>query len=326
MALWIDVSEHQGVIDWARVKASGIAGAIIRTSYGTRRDYQLDRNLQGATAAGVPIGLYLYSTAGAPCEMQKEIDFMLSIAHANKITLPLYWDIEEGDQIGTAAPFAKAWVGQIKSAGFIPGIYTGRSYYHASSLDQVGGASLWLAEYGSARLNSPAAVDAWQWTCEGHVDGINGDVDLSYAYKDFTPKKPRVVVPAEPNGVHRLYDPAGAEHFFTTGRAEAQALADIGWIYEGIGWHQGHDKPVRRMFYPPTSQHHYPATDQERDALVGLGWRYEGLAWYSAGSDGLPVYRLAKDGRHHYTTSTVERDVLTASGWTYEGVNFYAAP
>lgn len=128
--------------------------------------------------------------------------------------------------------------------------------------------------------------------------------------------------------MYRFYNPNSGEHFYTANEAEAENLAKVRWVFEGIGWFsldQGQD--VYRLYNPNAGDHHYTLDAAERDALVQAGWKYEGVSWKSTGK--ISLYRLYNPnakaaGSHHYTPSEGERDSLVASGWKFEGVAWNA--
>ena len=138
----IDVSEHNGTLDWNRIKASGIRFAIIRSGYGvTHKDMQLENNLRGAIAADIPMGIYHFSYALTPDGAKKEAEFCLSLlqAYRNQISLPLFFDFEydtvryaseQGVTLGRAAfnDHAVAFLETVRSAGYTPGIYFNLDY------------------------------------------------------------------------------------------------------------------------------------------------------------------------------------------------------
>jgi len=100
----IDVSEHQGQIDWNRVKNAGIAGAMIRSGYGVKNPNQIDKqfhnNLAGCKAVSMSYGFYHYSYAMNPAEAEREADFCLEIIAGSSPQYPVAFDMEESRQSG----------------------------------------------------------------------------------------------------------------------------------------------------------------------------------------------------------------------------------
>lgn len=150
------------------------------------------------------------------------------------------------------------------------------------------------------------------------------------------PQNPQVPAPGEEQTVQketqamlRLYNPNSGEHFYTASEAERDALTELGWKYEGIGWHAPKEsgKPVYRLYNPNAGDHHYTTNEGEKDLLVKAGWKYEGIGWYSDETQGQPLYRSynpnAKMGTHHYTASYSEHQHLISIGWKDEGIGWY---
>ena len=190
----IDVSEHQGKIDWQKVKAAGITGAIIRlgyvTSKGNNLDKQFKNNVTGALNAGISIGFYLYSYAQDLKRVQQEIDFVVKTLqpYKKKIGYPIFYDCEDQlmGKCGKKAitGFAKAFCEGLKKHGFYPGIYANlnwvKNYLDIGKLPY----DLWLAQY-SNKMTYSGEVGMWQYTDKGRVNGIVGNVDTSYCYKCY---------------------------------------------------------------------------------------------------------------------------------------------
>lgn len=201
--LGIDVSSHQGGINWQGVKNAGVKFAILRVGYGMyehQKDKQFENNYNGAKSVGIPVGVYLYSYAKSVAEAEREADVCLSWLGGRKLQLPVYFDIEDDSQknLGknTLNEMCKAFCNKIEKAGYWAGIYSNK--YWATSI--ISGPELgqrytyWIAQYyNECTYNGPYAV--WQFSSSGRVDGINGNVDMNYMVKDIiqgestTPKK-----------------------------------------------------------------------------------------------------------------------------------------
>ena len=129
----IDVSHHQGVIDWARVAASGeVEFAILRASFGWGNPAQIDRrvqnNIAGCTAAGIPYGFYHYSYAKTPDEAREEAKLFLSAVAGSKPQYPLALDFEDPSQMSlTGAEMravCRAFLEAVEAAGYAPMLYS----------------------------------------------------------------------------------------------------------------------------------------------------------------------------------------------------------
>ena len=204
---FIDVSKYQGTIDWAKV-AKEVDGVIIRCAYrgyGSAGDLKTDEkwnvNIQGAIDAGIKrIGVYIFSQAVNAAEGKEEAEKVLGLIkpYGDKINYPVYWDTEKtseypngrADCISKANRTAagKAFCEAIKAAGYVPGVYASLTYFdeglNKTELDDY---TWWVAAYRSTRPT--AAVDSWQYSSTGRVNGISGDVDKNYWYKEFAPQQ-----------------------------------------------------------------------------------------------------------------------------------------
>ena len=100
----IDVSVHNGNIDWNRVKSAGIDFAILRAGYGrvaSQKDEKFEANYAGAKAAGVPVGAYWYSYATTPDEAKLEAEVCVSILRGKQFEYPIWFDLEERSALNT---------------------------------------------------------------------------------------------------------------------------------------------------------------------------------------------------------------------------------
>lgn len=187
----IDVSEHQGKIDWKKVaKNKNVEAVIIRIGYGQNIQKQDDKrateNIEGCIKYGIPFGFYIYSYTKTVDTVKGEAEHMLRFAkkYKNKISLPLYYDIEEpGTGAGSRQRYL-AYAKIIKAAGYVPGLYTGEYWYNTYISADISDTK-WIAKYGTnngkqqIKPNIKYAYDLWQYTSKAAVDGIAGGVDAS---------------------------------------------------------------------------------------------------------------------------------------------------
>ncbi|MBR4456243.1 MAG: hypothetical protein IKS32_08460 [Solobacterium sp.] len=153
------------------------------------------------------------------------------------------------------------------------------------------------------------------------INNLQGSVSISFS----------ILEKLEEIEVYRMYNPNSGEHFYTSSKAEKEALEKAGWKYEGIAFHSLNTSshPLYRVYNPNSGDHHYTESQEERDYLISAGWKEEGIAFYVTDQEsGIPLYRLynpnAAAGAHHYTASDKERDNLISAGWKDEGIGFYA--
>lgn len=189
----IDVSAHQGQIDWQAVKESGVEFAFIRLGYrgyttGTlHRDEFASENLHQAKAAGLKIGAYFFSQALTAEEAQEEAKLALEILGDTALDLPLAYDweyVSEDMRTGHMAPQAlvdcvHSFCAEVKQAGYEPMVYFNQELAKTLlDLTQVRDYPFWFAKY-SDQMDFPYRVRYWQYSDEGTVAGIEGAVDLN---------------------------------------------------------------------------------------------------------------------------------------------------
>ena len=199
----IDVSKHNGSIDWNAVKASGeVDFCIIRAGYGksiSQKDAKFEANYEGAKAAGIPVGVYWYSYALTPAEAEAEARVFLEAIAGKRFEFPVWFDIEEKSALNTGkqnvTAMCKAFCDVMEKAGYWCGIYASRAHIQSYiSTDVQKRYSIWAAEWG-AQLHYTGA-DMWQHSEKGKVAGITGYVDLDTSYVDF----PTAIKEAGKNG------------------------------------------------------------------------------------------------------------------------------
>lgn len=189
----IDVSYHQGVIDWKKVKKAGIEFAILRIGYGmyeNQKDKQFEANYTNARANDIPVGVYVYSYANSISQAEKEAECVIKWLDGRHLDLPVYFDLEDSTQSKlsrtTLNEMCKAFCNKIEKAGYWGGIYTNKDW----AVNKIDGAELgkrytyWIAQYNDkCTYTGPYAM--WQYSSSGKVDGIKGNVDMNYLYSDL---------------------------------------------------------------------------------------------------------------------------------------------
>lgn len=184
----IDVSYHQGAIDWNSVKASGVQFAFIRAgSFKSGTDAFYHQNMQGAIAAGIPVGIYVYSYAITPEMAANEGLFAVTVAKDYPVSLPIAYDIEDAYHRGMTKDQLQALVNSfcntVKAAGYYPIVYSSKNWF----LTRIGDVSwdVWVAQYNTA-CDYPRPYTFWQCISSGSVPGINGRVDMDFQFKDYS--------------------------------------------------------------------------------------------------------------------------------------------
>lgn len=186
----IDVSEHQGVIDWNKVNTDF---AIIRAGYGreiSQKDKQFDNNYKGCKAKNIPCGAYWYSYATTPEDAKKEAAVCLEVLKGKQFEYPIFFDIEEKRQftLGKAAcsEIAKAFLETVEKSGYFVGIYSSQSHLESYINEDIRKRyAVWVAHYGVSKTTYKGDFGMWQKSSTGKVAGINGNVDLDECYIDY---------------------------------------------------------------------------------------------------------------------------------------------
>lgn len=196
----IDVSEHQGEIDWAQVADSGVEFAIIRVGYRTSTkgeiygDVYYDANMRGASKAGIELGAYFFSQATSVKEAIQEAEFVIEQLAGYDVTMPVAFDMEDvnagQDRIShltvkEKTEIADAFCYTIRRAGYTPVVY-GNPTWIASSyeLSYLTAYDLWLAHY-TDYTSFQYAYCMWQYNSAGGIAGIGTGVDLNlYFYEE----------------------------------------------------------------------------------------------------------------------------------------------
>lgn len=194
----IDVSEWQGDIDWAKAKADGVEGVIIRLGYGegNNADKKAQRNISECKRLGIPFGIYWYSYADTPSIAKGEgADVVAKLkqfgVNASDLAYPVYYDLEKWTWEGHQPPtdpnvyndIVNNWYSALQSAGYKNlGVYSYTSYLQGPLKHaDIYAKTTWVAQYG-ARMgfdSFPTDSRGWQYTSSGKVDGISGTVDMN---------------------------------------------------------------------------------------------------------------------------------------------------
>ncbi len=199
--LGIDVSRYNVVTDWNAVKAAGVEYVIIRCGYrgyGSGvlvEDSSFKNHIQGATAAGLKIGIYFFSQAINEREAVEEASMVLNLVKGYNITYPIFIDVEysnpdrdgRADSLSVSARTAvvKAFCQTIQNSGYKAGIYANKSWLTSYvDMNQLNAYTVWLAQYASTPTYT-GKYDMWQYTDEGSLPGIPGDIDLNLSYISY---------------------------------------------------------------------------------------------------------------------------------------------
>lgn len=232
----IDISKHQGVIDWAKVKASGqVDGAILRCGFGSdlkkQDDPKFAANVEGCIKNGIPFGVYLYSYAKTLSEIDSEVKHTLRLIapYKDKLSFPVYFDSEEAGTQSIAAQGAKRYCEAIEAAGYKAGVYASKSWW-TSYLKGVDKWSKWVAAWTKTKPSMD--MDLWQYTDKGSVPGIKGAVDCNNSY--MSAKTPEPVQPVQNKKSNEEIAQEVIDGKWGNGSDRKAKLSAAGYDYEAI--------------------------------------------------------------------------------------------
>ncbi len=223
----IDVSQYQGDINWTAVAASGVKFAMVRVGnikYGL--DTKFAQNVVAANAAGIRVGVYVYSYALTDAEAAADAQLAISAMQNLPISFPVAIDIEDSSQkVLTAAQLqsiANTFCSMVYAAGYQPMVYSYKNWF----TDRMGITAWdhWIANYSSSM---GIAGTMWQYTSSGAVSGISGNVDMDYVLKDYF-----TTIPA--NG---LSTQNGQTYYFVNYRKQfgMQTIGGLQYFFDGTG-------------------------------------------------------------------------------------------
>ena len=202
-----DFSKHQGTIDWASVKQSGVEFVILRAAvrgYGSSgnlvTDSQIAANIEGALSQNIDVGIYVFSQAVTTEEAVEEAERALDIIKGYDIKLPIYFDSEYSgapNRTGRADGLTKAertslaiaFCETVRNAGYKPGVYASKSFFYNNlgyAAFQSRGYEIWLAHHISSVTDFKYPYNIWQYTSKGSIGGVQSEyADLDIAYYDY---------------------------------------------------------------------------------------------------------------------------------------------
>lgn len=325
LARGIDVSRWQGEINWSQVAADDVSFVMLGTRSKGVVDPYFHRNIQQASAAGVKVGVYIYSLAVTVEMAEAEADFVLDLIHDYPVSYPVAFDMEDSTQGNLSkeelAAIANAFCKKISDSGYYPIVYANENWLKNKLDMSLMDYPVWVARY-SARPSYQNPV-MWQATSTGSVKGINGNVDIDFQFKDFSGQIPantwRTI-----NGKRYYYSNyakqknAWAQDSSDWYYMDSEGLASTGWITVSgsryyldettgkmqTGWRQDQGK----WYYLGSS------------GAVKKGWIEDNGAWYYTDSNGImQTGWLDADGKRYYMESSGKMAV----GWTNQNGKWY---
>ena len=325
IARGIDVSRWQGEINWSQVAADDVSFVMLGTRSKGAVDPFFHRNIQQASAAGIQVGVYIYSLATTPEMAVEEADFVLNLIHDYPVSFPVAFDMEDDVQAALSkeqlAEIANAFGERIKAAGYYPMIYA-NDYWLANRLDiSLMNYPVWAARYSARPVYQNPVM--WQASSTGRVNGISGNVDINFQYTDFSP-----VIPANTwrtiNGQTYYYqnyvkqknnwiNDSGSWYYMN-----GDGLASKGWLnHSGKDYYL--DDSTGKMvtgWKMDKGQWYYFGSSGE----LSKGWiNDKGIWYYSNGQGVMQTGWLEENGRRYF----LENSGAMAKGWINQNDQWY---
>ena len=301
----IDVSRWQGDINWSQVAADDVSFVMLGTRSKGAVDPYFHRNIQQASAAGVKVGVYIYSLAMTPEMAVEEANFVLNLIHDYPVSYPVAFDMEDSTQ-GTLskdelAAIANAFCGRISEAGYYPVIYANDNWL-ANKLDMSKmNYPVWVARYSAKPAYQNPVM--WQATSTGAVNGISGNVDIDFQFRDFTS-----VIPAN---TWRTIN--GQTYYY-----QNYAKQKNNWIQDdGTWYYMNGDGLVSKGWLNQSGKSYY--LDDTTGKMI-TGWKSDSGKWYYFGSSGaLSKGWINDNGTWYYSN----QDGVMQTGWLDDGGERY---
>ncbi len=200
-AIGIDVSNHNGTLDWEAIKNNGIDFAIIRVGWGDNEEYQHDpearRNIRECERLGIPYGVYIYSYAISEKEVENEVDHVCTMIDGYYPPLGIWFDMEDADYYkdrhnfnpythgSQLTSYCIKFMSMMYSRGYdVVGVYANLDYFrNVLDYDAIAANGyIWLARWGSSEPG--LSCDIWQWADNGHVAGSSELTDMNYIFAE----------------------------------------------------------------------------------------------------------------------------------------------
>lgn len=210
----VDVSEHNGTIDWVKAKANGVQGVIIRLGFGwgNRLDYQARQNISECKRLGIPFGIYWYSYAYQNYQAQREADTLITQLRQlgvspSDLSYPVFYDLEKWIWSGHNPPsdpaayqgLVSTWWSRLNSAGFTNlSVYSYASYLNGPlNTSDIHSKTRWVASYGGhVGFGFGSGLRGWQYADNGNIPGIPNRVDLNAFSNVYDVRTlPKVTIP-----------------------------------------------------------------------------------------------------------------------------------
>lgn len=309
VARGIDVSHWKGAIDWNAVAADDIQFVMLGTTYSGGEDPNFRANAEGASKAGLKVGAYLYSYATDVQMASDEADFILNLVKDYPISYPIAFDAESTN-LGALSPqevseIINTFCQKIENAGYHPMVYA-NDYWLANKIDMSQmHYDVWVARY-EIKHNFANPV-MWQATQTGSVNGVTGNVDIDFQYRDLSAHLPA-----------NLWRTIGDKTYYY----KDYVMQKSTWIDDGTGWfYIGDDAQAMKGWQKLDGQFYYL---DDASGRMATNWLQQNDKWYYLGASGAMATGWTDvDGARYY----LNQDGVMQTGWHVAGdVDYYLSP
>ena len=332
----IDVSSWQGDVDWAKAKADGVEGAIIRLGYGwgNYADAKAQRNINECKRLGIPFGIYWYSYAedagGAKHEGSDVVSKLRQMGVSpNDLKYPVYYDLERWTWTGHTPPtnpnvyngIVNAWYGALQSGGYQNlGVYSYTSYLQGPLNNaNIYAKTRWVAQYGPRMEFTAFGTNdrGWQYTESGQINGISGSVDMNafgnktYAQNSASIDVRKMSAVSIPNG-----------DYYINVRSKVASSVDIpgasGTDSTAIQLYSGNGSKAQQFTFTKQSDGSYVIINvnsgKALDVRNGAAGNNAVVQQYSANGTNAQRWFIRDSGAGYYLQSALGNWVLDLSG------------
>ena len=332
----IDVSSWQGDIDWAKAKAGGVEGAIIRLGFGwgNDADAKAQRNINECKRLGIPFGIYWYSYAEDASGSRQEGNDVVSKLRQfgvspNDLKYPVYYDLESWTWTGHTPPtnpnvyngIVNAWYGALQSGGYQNlGVYSYTSYLQGPLNNaNIYAKTRWVAQYGPQMEFTAFGTNdrGWQYTSSGQINGISGSVDMNafgnktYAQNSASIDVRKMSAVSIPNG-----------DYYINVRSKVASSVDIpgasGTDSTAIQLYSGNGSKAQQFTFTKQSDGSYVIINvnsgKALDVRNGAAGNNAVVQQYSANGTNAQRWFIRDSGAGYYLQSALGNWVLDLSG------------
>ena len=299
----VDVSQWQQNVNWSAVAADDIQFAMIGARYNNAVDPYFETNVRGAAAAGLRVGVYLYSYATTTAMAESDADFVLNLIKDYPISYPVVLDVE-AQEMNNLTPaqlsdIINAFCKKVETAGYYPMVYT-NDYWINNKIDMTKvHYDVWIARYDAKPSYQGAAF--WQASNQGTVNGISGNVDINFSFKDLSGKLPA-----------NRWRLIGDKWYYYK-----NYVKQTGWINDGQSWYYlNQDGTQYKGWLLLNNQYYYLLSTTGQ---MKTGWLQAEDAWYYLNSDGTMAKDwIQVDGKYYYLLNGA-----MVTGWLRIDTDYY---